>query len=83
MPDNIIMSVSRADDGRWFVRGDDGSELQGPFSSRGSAMRWIEDRADLDDRDLRSMVSRASPSQRRQLRGLLDEIDGAGGYGTT
>jgi hypothetical protein len=78
MTDDLVLSVSRADDGRWFVRGDDGSELEGPFSSRGAAARWIEDRADLDDRDLRSMVSRASPAQRRRLRGLLDEIDGAG-----
>ena len=47
MTDDLVLSVSRADDGRWQVEADDGSLLEGPFASRGSATRWIEDRADL------------------------------------
>ena len=75
MPDDlIIMSVERAADGRWLVRGDDGSELEGPFSSRGSATRWIEDRSELDDRQVRSRVVRCNPAQRTIMRAMLDEL---------
>ena len=81
-PDDLIMSVERADDGRWQVEAE-GSVVEDGFMSRGSAARWIADRSDLDDRDLRSMVSRASPAQRRELRAMLDDLDGDGGYGPT
>jgi hypothetical protein len=80
--DDLIMSVSRADDGRWCVVAD-GHVVEDGFASRGSATRYVEDRADLSDVELRSMVSRASPAQRRELRAMLDYLDGVGGYGPT
>jgi hypothetical protein len=84
MLDLIIMSVERDPaSGRWQVIGSDGSTLEGPFASRGAALRWIEDRADPSDVEMRSMLSRASPAQRRQLRAMLDDLDGVGGYGPT
>ena len=40
----IAMSVERdPQSGGWFVRGSDGSELEGPFASRGVAQRWVDE----------------------------------------
>ena len=63
--------------GRWQIIGSDGSTLEGPFASRGAALRWIEDRTELDDREVRSLVARCSPAQRRELRAMLDQIEAA------
>jgi hypothetical protein len=86
--DLIIMSVARAASGGWQVEGDDGSICENGFTSRGAAQRWLDDRSEPDDRQVRSMVERCSPAQRRELRRLLDDLDGGddagvGGYGPT
>ena len=83
----VVMTVQRdPQSGRWQVRGDDGSILE-DFISRGAAQRWCDDRADLSDREVRSMVERASPRLRTIIRAMLDEIEageaGGGGYGPT
>jgi hypothetical protein len=79
----FVMSVERdPQSGMYTVVGSDGSICEGPFVSRGSASRWIADRADLDDREVGSMVTRCNPAQRRELRRLLDEIEGVGAYGS-
>ena len=72
----VVMSVSRSADGRWQVEAE-GCVIEDGFASRGSAGRYVEDRSDLGDREVRSLVARASPAQRRELRRLLDEIDDA------
>jgi hypothetical protein len=75
--EEIVMDVSRAADGRWQVEAE-GRVIEDGFASRGSATRYVEDRADLSDRDVRSTIMRASPAQRRAMRAMLDEIgDGA------
>lgn len=71
----LVMSVSRAADGGWQVVGDDGSLCEAGFASRGAAQRSLDDRADVSDRQVRALVKRCSPAQRRELRRLLDEID--------
>jgi hypothetical protein len=41
-------------------------------------LRWLdEDRTELDDREVRSLVARCSPAQRRELRAMLDQIEAA------
>jgi hypothetical protein len=72
----LDLIVARSDDGRWQVEADDGSLCEAGFTSRGAAERWAEDRSDVSDRQLRSLVERCSPSQRRELRRLLDEVEG-------
>jgi hypothetical protein len=73
----IVMGVARDPaSGLWRVEADDGSILEADFRTAASAARWIADRADLDDREARSTIMRASPAQRRAMRRLLDEIEG-------
>jgi hypothetical protein len=82
--DELIMGVERdPQSGLWRVMGDDGSICEDGFASSGAARRYIEDRSDLSDHEVRSIVPRCSPGQRRELRRLLDEIEGGGGYGPT
>ena len=79
MTDDLIMTVERDPaSGRWRVVADDGSILEDGFVSRGAALRYIEDRADVSDRQVRALVARCSPDQRRELRAMLDDLDGAG-----
>ena len=83
--ERIVMHVSRSADGRWQVEAE-GRVIEDGFSSRGVAQRWCDDRSDLSDREVRAFVTRCSPGQRRELRRMLDEIDGdagAGSYGPT
>ena len=46
LDDLIIMSVERDDAGRWRVVADDGSILEGDFSTAAAAWRWVDDRAE-------------------------------------
>lgn len=74
--DDLVLSVERDPaSGRWRVIADDGSVVETDLPSAGAARRWIEDRADLSDVELRSMVARCTPAQRRELRAMLDEIE--------
>ena len=74
--DNLILTPARSPAGGWEVRGDDGSICEAGFTSRGAAERWAEDRSDVSDRQVRALVERCSPWQRRELRRLLDEVEG-------
>lgn len=82
MIDALIMSVERDPaTGIYTVVGDDGSIIETDLLSAGAARRFIADRTDLDDREVRSMVMRASPRQRRTMRAMLVEIgDDDGGH---
>jgi hypothetical protein len=70
--DGLVMCVARAADGRWRVVGDDGSICEDGFSTAAAAQRWIEDRSDLADGEVRALVERCSPAQRRELRRLVN-----------
>lgn len=81
--DELVLSVERDPaTGMWRVEADDGSILEADFRTAASASRWMADHSDLSDQDARSVVMRASPRQRRELRRLLDEIEGVGAYGS-
>lgn len=76
--DDLVLTVARAADGRWQVEADDGSVCETDFWTRAAAQRWIADRSDLADREVRALVERCTPAQRRELRLLLDDLSRAG-----